>query len=242
MLWVRAVIGYFVLFFVLGLTALMPVMASFMHPAVSGTFIGSQGLLFVSQASNAAVLVNASLLPLALVSSVLAGGAASKIVAVEKVRQELQARGWQCHNCINYKKRWLGQGFYCFLTSRDTTDVETCESHEKYREHLRRTPHPRVALTTPKLNDASGEKPADQSHKGSTPDRTVVNSRDPTTWRELEPLRSALGLDRPSDTGKIAKVTKCPHCGNPISLPSTAAGTKVTCSNCGKSLQIKKKQ
>lgn len=133
MLWLRAFIAYFVLFFVLGFTA---VMALFLTPAVGVSYLGSGGLVMVTQASNASVLANVFMLPIALLATALAAGMAFGRVAEEKIGQELRARGWQCHNCRNFQRKWLGRGYYCTLTNATVHDLHTCSSHTRYQTEL----------------------------------------------------------------------------------------------------------
>ena len=79
------------------------------------------------------LLMNVFMLPIAVLSTVLAAGAAFNRVAEEKIGQELRARGWQCHNCRNFQKKWLGRGFYCTLTNATVHDLHTCSSHTRYQ-------------------------------------------------------------------------------------------------------------
>ncbi len=133
MLWLRVFLAYFVLFFVMGFTT---VMAFLLTPGGSVSFVGSGGLVLVTQASNASLLMNVFMLPIAVLSTVLAAGAAFNRVAEEKIGQELRARGWQCHNCRNFQKKWLGRGFYCTLTNATVHDLHTCSAHTRYQADL----------------------------------------------------------------------------------------------------------
>ena len=133
MLWLRVFLAYFVLFFVLGFTALMLFLLT---PGGSMSFVGSGGLVVVTQASNASLLMNVFTLPIAVLSTVLAAGGAFARVAEEKIGQELRARGWQCHNCRNFQKKWLARSFYCTLTNVTVHDLHTCSSHTLYQADL----------------------------------------------------------------------------------------------------------
>jgi len=133
MLWLRTFITHFVLFFVLGFTG---VMAFLLTPGGGVSFLGHGGLVMVTQASNASLLMNIFMLPIALLSTVLAAGVAFNRVAEEKIGQELRARGWQCHNCRNFRNKWLGRGFYCLLTNATVHDLHTCSSHTRYQADL----------------------------------------------------------------------------------------------------------
>lgn len=133
MLWLRIFLAYFVVFFVLGFTA---VMAFLFTPGAGVSFVGSGGLVMVTQASNASLLMHVFMLPVALLSTVLAAGMAFNGVAEEKIGQELRARGWQCHNCRNFQKKWLGRGYFCTLTNATVHDLHTCSSHTRYQANL----------------------------------------------------------------------------------------------------------
>jgi hypothetical protein len=133
MLWLRVFLGYFVLFFVLGFTA---VMTFLLTPGGGLSFAGSGGLVMVTQASNASLLMNVFMLPIALLSTVLAAGVAFNRFAEEKLEQELRARGWHCHNCRNYQKKWLSRAYYCTLTNATVQDLHTCSSHSRYQADL----------------------------------------------------------------------------------------------------------
>lgn len=91
MLWLRVFLAYFVLFFVLGFTT---VFAFLLTPGGGVSFVGSGGLVMGTQASNASLLMNVFMLPIAVLSTVLAAVAAFNRVAEEKIGQELRARGW----------------------------------------------------------------------------------------------------------------------------------------------------
>lgn len=133
MLWLRVFIAHFVMFFILGFTA---VMAFLLTPGGGVSFAGSGGVVMVTQASNATLLMNVFMMPIAILSTVLAAGVAFNQVAEEKLGQELRARGWQCHNCRNFQKRLLGRGHYCSLTSNTVHDMHTCGSHSRYQAEL----------------------------------------------------------------------------------------------------------